>query len=205
MGPRVRPTPPRPSPIALRIRAGGCHSRLTNSRASANARIEQGIPLRCRAHADTLGGFRAQPPHSWSLLPRGSGVAWEARSQNRHADGYRPARRRAGRNARGAGPPVSGQHRGSRPRDSGESLRLDLAQTCAANPEPLARDGEARQRFRRLQLLRHASMNADSALVLLSGGQDSATCLAWALARFAHVETIGFDYGQRHRPELEAR
>jgi len=44
-----------------------------------------------------------------------------------------------------------------------------------------------------------------SALVLFSGGQDSTTCLAWALARFAHVETVGFDYGQRHRIELAAR
>ena len=44
-----------------------------------------------------------------------------------------------------------------------------------------------------------------TALVLFSGGQDSATCLAWALDRFAHVETIGFDYGQRHRVELETR
>jgi 7-cyano-7-deazaguanine synthase len=48
-------------------------------------------------------------------------------------------------------------------------------------------------------------MMADSALVLFSGGQDSTTCLAWALTRFARVETIGFDYGQRHRAELEAR
>jgi 7-cyano-7-deazaguanine synthase len=48
-------------------------------------------------------------------------------------------------------------------------------------------------------------MTADSALVLFSGGQDSTTCLAWALARFARVETVGFDYGQRHRTELEAR
>jgi len=46
---------------------------------------------------------------------------------------------------------------------------------------------------------------ARRALVLLSGGQDSATCLAWALARYAEVETIGFDYGQRHRVELQAR
>ncbi|BAQ47993.1 MULTISPECIES: 7-cyano-7-deazaguanine synthase QueC [Methylobacterium] len=45
----------------------------------------------------------------------------------------------------------------------------------------------------------------DGALVLFSGGQDSATCLAWALDRFAHVETIGFDYGQRHRIELDCR
>ena len=44
-----------------------------------------------------------------------------------------------------------------------------------------------------------------TALVLFSGGQDSATCLAWALDRFEQVETIGFDYGQRHRVELEVR
>lgn len=44
-----------------------------------------------------------------------------------------------------------------------------------------------------------------SALVLFSGGQDSTTCLAWALARFARVETVGFDYGQRHSAELVAR
>lgn len=43
------------------------------------------------------------------------------------------------------------------------------------------------------------------ALVLFSGGQDSTTCLAWALDRFERVETIGFDYGQRHRIELECR
>ncbi len=43
------------------------------------------------------------------------------------------------------------------------------------------------------------------ALVLFSGGQDSATCLAWALARFDEVETIGFAYGQRHSVELECR
>ncbi len=43
------------------------------------------------------------------------------------------------------------------------------------------------------------------ALVLFSGGQDSTTCLAHALARFEHVETLGFDYGQRHHVELQAR
>ncbi len=43
------------------------------------------------------------------------------------------------------------------------------------------------------------------ALVLFSGGQDSTVCLAWALERFESVETIGFDYGQRHRIELDAR
>lgn len=46
---------------------------------------------------------------------------------------------------------------------------------------------------------------ADGALVLFSGGQDSATCLAWALDRFGLVETLGFDYGQRHRVELDQR
>jgi len=43
------------------------------------------------------------------------------------------------------------------------------------------------------------------ALVLFSGGQDSTACLAWALDRYSAVETIGFDYGQRHRVELECR
>src|SRR4051812_8665844 len=44
-----------------------------------------------------------------------------------------------------------------------------------------------------------------SALVLFSGGQDSTACLAWALRRYAWVETVGFDYGQRHAVELKAR
>jgi len=43
------------------------------------------------------------------------------------------------------------------------------------------------------------------ALVLFSGGQDSTACLAWALTRYARVETIGFDYGQRHHVELACR
>jgi 7-cyano-7-deazaguanine synthase len=45
----------------------------------------------------------------------------------------------------------------------------------------------------------------DAALVLFSGGQDSTTCLAWSLARYPRVETIGFRYGQRHAIELECR
>jgi 7-cyano-7-deazaguanine synthase len=44
-----------------------------------------------------------------------------------------------------------------------------------------------------------------SALVLFSGGQDSATCLAWALETYHRVETIGFEYGQRHAVEMQAR
>jgi 7-cyano-7-deazaguanine synthase len=48
-------------------------------------------------------------------------------------------------------------------------------------------------------------MSKTSALVLFSGGQDSTVCLVWALARFDLVETVGFDYGQRHAAELAAR
>ncbi|HEX5453756.1 MAG TPA: 7-cyano-7-deazaguanine synthase QueC [Stellaceae bacterium] len=58
------------------------------------------------------------------------------------------------------------------------------------HPNPPAQAGEGRE---------------GAALVLFSGGQDSATCLAWALARFRHVETVGFDYRQRHRVELDCR
>lgn len=48
-------------------------------------------------------------------------------------------------------------------------------------------------------------MTGKAALVLFSGGQDSTTCLAWALALFERVETVGFDYGQRHIAEMAAR
>ncbi len=47
-------------------------------------------------------------------------------------------------------------------------------------------------------------MNNEKALVLLSGGQDSTTCLFWAKQHFGQVFTIGFDYGQRHRSEIQA-
>ena len=49
------------------------------------------------------------------------------------------------------------------------------------------------------------TLKTQSALVLFSGGQDSTTCLAWALSRYQRVETIGFDYGQRHAVELTVR
>lgn len=48
-------------------------------------------------------------------------------------------------------------------------------------------------------------MTARKAIVLFSGSQDSTRCLAWALDRYEHVETIGFDYGQNHRIELDYR
>jgi 7-cyano-7-deazaguanine synthase len=50
-----------------------------------------------------------------------------------------------------------------------------------------------------------ATTDPRKALVLFSGGQDSTACLAWALARYAQVETLGFDYRQRHRIELDCR
>ena len=49
------------------------------------------------------------------------------------------------------------------------------------------------------------AISPNTALVLFSGGQDSTVCLAWALQTFGRVETIGFDYGQRHRVELDQR
>lgn len=59
---------------------------------------------------------------------------------------------------------------------------------------------------RKNKIMSHQPPLSDQqALVIFSGGQDSATCLAWALSRFARVHTLGFDYGQRHSVELECR
>lgn len=56
-----------------------------------------------------------------------------------------------------------------------------------------------------MRTMKNTTNTPEGALVLFSGGQDSTTCLAWALARYAHVATIGFDYGQRHAIELAVR
>lgn len=53
--------------------------------------------------------------------------------------------------------------------------------------------------------MKNPASDPSAALVLFSGGQDSATCLAWALDRYARVETIGFAYGQVHAVEMDAR
>src|ERR1700722_5507436 len=73
-----------------------------------------------------------------------------------------------------------------------------------------SRAGKARYAFCETKTMaarydRFMEKTSESALVLFSGGQDSAVCLAWALERFDRVETIGFDYGQRHRGELDCR
>jgi 7-cyano-7-deazaguanine synthase len=70
---------------------------------------------------------------------------------------------------------------------------------------PLAARGATCQMATMASVEQHGGTSRDSALVLFSGGQDSATCLAWALDRYRNVETVGFDYGQRHIVEMEAR
>lgn len=53
--------------------------------------------------------------------------------------------------------------------------------------------------------MQNHSVRPGGALVLFSGGQDSTTCLAWALEHFDHVETVGIRYGQRHEVEMTCR
>ena len=67
------------------------------------------------------------------------------------------------------------------------------------------RDGLIRRSVSNGIRVREKANKMNKALVLFSGGQDSATCLAWALDRFDAVETVGFDYRQRHRVELDCR
>ncbi len=54
-------------------------------------------------------------------------------------------------------------------------------------------------------VMTNIDQSKSSALVMFSGGQDSTVCLAWALKKYDYIETIGFDYGQRHHIELECR
>ena len=65
---------------------------------------------------------------------------------------------------------------------------------------PVTRDADGRS-----NVVGAGDRGGEGALVLFSGGQDSTACLAWALERFPRVETIGFDYGQRHHVELACR
>src|SRR5690606_26747245 len=81
-------------------------------------------------------------------------------------------------------------------------LRYAAATSASGGLSGHARGPRADRRFG-MSDLRDPDMA--SALVLLSGGQDSAVCLAWALARYGRVETVGFDYGQRHAVEMKAR
>jgi 7-cyano-7-deazaguanine synthase len=68
---------------------------------------------------------------------------------------------------------------------------------------PVPATGE--RRFALMTSFEKVKLTDSAALVLFSGGQDSATCLAWALSRYGRVETVGFFYGQRHEIEMEAR
>src|SRR4029077_7542272 len=82
-------------------------------------------------------------------------------------------------------------------------LRRRPARTQAAARRHARPGGALRRRSGRG---RGAALSlSGAALVLFSGGQDSTTCLAWALERHERVETLGFDYGQRHRIELAQR
>src|SRR6185437_11558414 len=70
--------------------------------------------------------------------------------------------------------------------------------SCASAAHQLARSAQG-------FIVARMKPSPDTSIVLFSGGQDSTVCLAWALQRFNRVETVGFDYGQRHAVELEGR
>jgi 7-cyano-7-deazaguanine synthase len=101
---------------------------------------------------------------------------------------------------------VAALRAGGLPDDRGHQA----ARHCAARPGPILLEPAATPaRTRSFEYSRSFTVTRkdakNSALVLFSGGQDSATCLTWALDRYETVETLGFDYGQRHRVELECR
>lgn len=80
-----------------------------------------------------------------------------------------------------------------------------LYRPCRRDRKPVAADPGAALSSAMSVMPHPSGLSRESALVLLSGGQDSATCLAWALETFGRVETVGFDYAQRHRVELDCR
>src|SRR5262249_19866883 len=86
----------------------------------------------------------------------------------------------------------------SRPMTAGASCPSNLwSQATSPHREAMAHQLSANPRLRGRD-----RMGAMTSLVLFSAGQDSTVCLAWALGRFARVETIGFAYGQRHSVEM---
>src|SRR5712691_10608767 len=93
-----------------------------------------------------------------------------------------------------------------RPLDGGGrcGARISSGSAAATAARKLCRRSWRMERGAARECSKIAKMHK-SALVLFSGGQDSTTCLAWSLARYERVETIGFDYRQRNRPELAAR
>lgn len=112
-----------------------------------------------------------------------------------------------GRHCRGAFSEGLSRERNSHPENFGDfapARRLVYdARPSTTDPDlDICARPEADRRFVMSQIPQTAE---NSALVLFSGGQDSATCLAWALERYGRVETVGFDYGQRHAVEMQAR
>jgi 7-cyano-7-deazaguanine synthase len=95
-----------------------------------------------------------------------------------------------------------------RPPDPGVALHLTIGSapsTCSGAESSQTSSHSANPQPRAAAARSPRALSTERALVLFSGGQDSATCLVWALQRFASVDTVGFDYGQRHRVELSVR